>query len=229
MSNVLVVFAKAPIEGQVKTRLCPPLTPTQAAELARCFLVDTVERACAFETQVYIAFTPADSESIFHELLPFPVEYIPQRGDSLGERELNVFLDLQQQGARNIVLIGSDIPTLPLTHIQEAFTFLGDSHCDAVFGPTDDGGYCLIGMREPHSVLFEGIAWSTSTVMAETLSQARKHSLNVELVPAWYDVDDHAGLSRLADELKNTKRGTVAPRTQALLKRLGLFPEHEPE
>ena len=230
MSNVLVIFTKAPIEGQVKTRLCPPLTPAQAAELARCFLIDTVERACTFpEVQVYIAFTPADSENVFRALLSFPVRYLPQRGDSLGKRELNIFLDLQQRGASRIVLIGSDIPTLPSAHIKEAFTLLEDSQYDAVFNPTDDGGYCLIGMREPHSALFEGIAWSTSTVMAETLSQARKHSLYVELVPAWYDVDDHAGLSRLANELKNTKTGTVAPRTQALLRRLGLFPEHEPE
>jgi rSAM/selenodomain-associated transferase 1 len=230
MSNVLVIFAKAPVEGQVKTRLCPPLTPAQAAELARCFLIDTVERACTFpEVQVYIAFTPADSENVFRALLPFPVHYLPQRGDSLGKRELNIFLELQQKGASRIVLVGSDIPTLPLAHIQEAFTLLEDSQCDAVFNPTDDGGYCLIGMREPHSVLFESIAWSTSTVMAETLSRARKHSLNVELVPAWYDVDDHAGLSRLTNELKNTNAGTVAPRTHTMLMRLGLFPEHEPE
>ena len=230
MSNVLVIFAKAPIEGQVKTRLCPPLTPAQAAELARCFLIDTVERACTFpEVQVYIAFTPADSENVFRALLSFPVRYLPQRGDSLGKRELNIFLDLKQKGASRIVLVGSDIPTLPLAHIQEAFTLLEDSQCDAVFNPTDDGGYCLIGMRESHSVLFESIAWSTSTVMAETLSRARKHSLTVELAPTWYDVDDHAGLSRLANELKNTNAGTVAPRTHTMLMRLGLFPEHEPE
>ena len=230
MSNVLVIFAKAPIEGQVKTRLCPPLTPAQAAELARCFLTDTVERACTFpEVQVYIAFTPADSENVFRALLSFPVRYLPQRGDSLGKRELNIFLDLQQRGASRIVLIGSDIPTLPSAHIKEAFTLLEDSQCDAVFNPTDDGGYCLIGMRESHSVLFESIAWSTSTVMAETLSRARKHSLTVELAPTWYDVDDHAGLSRLANELKNTNAGTVAPRTHTMLMRLGLFPEHEPE
>ena len=101
-----------------------------------------------------------------------------------------------------------NIPHCHRHTLKEAFTLLEDSQYDAVFNPTDDGGYCLIGMREPHSALFEGIAWSTSTVMAETLSRARKHSLTVELAPAWYDVDDHAGLSRLANELKNTKAGT---------------------
>jgi len=218
MPNVLIIFAKAPIEGQVKTRLCPPLTLEQAAELAACFLIDTVERACSLpDTQVYLAFTPADSESIFRALLPFPVKYIPQRGDSLGVRELNVFLDLQQQGARNIVLIGSDIPTLPLTHIQEAFMFLGDSHCDAVFSPTDDGGYCLIGMREPHRPLFEHIAWSTATVLSDTLMQAHRHQLAVKLVPPWYDVDNANDLYRLATELSQAHEASTAPRTLAAL------------
>lgn len=223
MQDALVIFAKAPIEGQVKTRLCPPLTLQQAAELARCFLIDTVERACSLpDTQVYLAFTPTASESIFRTLLPFPIEYIPQRGDCLGERQLNVFLDLQQQGARNIVLIGSDIPTLPLTHTQDAFTFLEDIHCDAVLNPTDDGGYCLVGMREPHRPLFEHIAWSTATVLRDTLTQAHRHQLTVKLLSPWYDVDDKSDLHRLAAELSQSHKASTVPRTRALLSRLGL-------
>jgi uncharacterized protein len=222
MLNILVIFAKAPIKGQVKTRLCPPLTLEQAAELAQCFLIDTVERVCSLpDIQVYIAFTPADSEPIFRALLPFPVEYIPQRGDSLGERQLNVFLDLQQHGVKNVVLIGSDIPTLPLTHIQAAFTFLEDPHCDAVFGPTEDGGYCLVGMREPHRPLFDSIAWSTATVLSDTLTQAKLHQLTVKLLPPWHDVDDKSDLSRLAAELSQSHEASAAPRTRALLSRLG--------
>lgn len=222
MSNILVIFAKAPIEGQVKTRLCPPLTSAQAAELAKCFLIDTVERAYSLpDIQVYIAFTPVDSEPIFRALLPFPVKYIPQRGDSLGERELNVFLDLQQQGVRSIVLIGSDIPTLPLTHIQAAFTFLRDPHCDVVLNPTDDGGYCLVGMREPHRPIFEKIAWSTATVLSDTLTQAKRHQLTVKLLPPWHDVDDVSDVYRLAAELSQSHEASETPRTRALLSRLG--------
>ncbi len=219
--NVLVIFAKFPVEGQVKTRLCPPLTLEQAAELAACFLIDTVERACSLpNTQVYISFTPAHSEPIFRTLLPFPVGYLPQRGSSLGERELNVFLDLQQSAARNVVLIGSDIPTLPLAHIQKAFTFLEDPHCDAVLNPTEDGGYCLVGMREPHRPLFENITWSTATVLSDTLTQAKRHQLTVKLLPPWYDVDEASDLSRLAVELSQSAEVSEAPRTRALLRRL---------
>ena len=226
MSNILVIFAKAPIAGQVKTRLCPPLTLEQAAELARCFLLDIVERVCSLPgVDVYIAFSPADSEPIFRALLPFPVSYFVQRGNSLGERELNIFLNLQQKKSSRVVLIGSDIPTLPISHLQEAFGKLADTHCDAVFGPSSDGGYYLVGMREVHTVLFENITWSTSTVMAETLAQAQKHNLDVAVVPQWYDVDEHAELLRLVEELKTTTTPSAAPRTSALLRQLGFFRE----
>jgi len=87
MPNALVIVAKAPVVGQVKTRLCPPLTTAEATELFRCFLVDTVARACTVpDVQVCLAFTPADSEGLFRALLPFPLRYLPQRGNSLGER-----------------------------------------------------------------------------------------------------------------------------------------------
>jgi rSAM/selenodomain-associated transferase 1 len=223
MSNALVIFAKAPLAGQVKTRLCPPLSPEEAAELARCFLVDIVERACRLPSvRVYLAITPAGSEPLFRALLPFPVAYLAQRGASLGEREHNIFVDLLQHGTTRMVLIGSDIPTLPLSHLQEAFQCLEDACCDAVFGPSRDGGYYLVGMRALHPELFANITWSTSSVMAETLAQAQKHGLNVALVPSWHDVDDNADLSRLVAELSQPDGNTHAPRTSAFLTQLGL-------
>ncbi len=223
--NVLVIFTKAPIEGQVKTRLCPPLTLAQAAELACCFLVDTVERACQLPSvEVYIAFTPADSELYFRQILPFPVKYIAQRGDSLGERESSIFSNLLERKVSRVVLIGSDIPTLPPSHLQEAFSQLENVQCDAVFGPSNDGGYYLVGMREVHKELFKNITWSTPTVMAETLVQARTHNLNVGLVPTWYDVDAKEDLYRLAAELNQGKNSDTAPRTHAVLTRFGFSP-----
>jgi rSAM/selenodomain-associated transferase 1 len=224
MPNALVIFAKAPLVGQVKTRLCPPLSLAQAAELAQCFLVDMVERAYHLPTaKVYLAITPAESEPVFRALLPFPVEFIAQRGRSLGERESYVFDDLLQRGATRIVLIGSDIPTLPFSHLQEAFQRLEDMRCDAVFGPSSDGGYYLVGMRVPHPELFENITWSMPSVMAETLAQAQKHKLNIALIPSWYDVDDKDDLLRLVAELRQSNSDTQAPRTKAFLTRLGLL------
>jgi len=221
MSSALAIFAKAPIVGQVKTRLCPPLSPEEAKELYQCFLLDTVARALRLpDVQVCLAFTPAESEELLRAFLPGSLLYFPQRGDSLGEREANVFVDLLQKGFSHVVLIGGDIPTLPFFHLQGAFARLTDPRTDVVFGPSEDGGYYLIGARALHPCLFENIAWSTSTVLAETLAQARREGLNVAQVPAWYDVDSAVDLERLTVELQNQSARSNAPATEALLKQL---------
>ena len=229
MSNALAIFAKAPIAGQVKTRLCPPLTHEQAAELFRCFLLDTVERMGALATvQVFLAISPADSEPLFRQLLrqtiPFPVRYLPQRGDSLGEREINMLADMLSEGFSRAVIIGSDIPTLPVAHVHEAFTRLEDPACDAVFGPSTDGGYYLVGAREVHRPLFENIAWSTPQVLEQTLEQARLHQLAVELIPSWYDVDTVEDMQQLVIDAKEKRDGSDdVPRTRELLGQLGFY------
>lgn len=223
MANAVIIFAKAPVVGQVKTRLCPPLSLAEAAELARGFLIDSVARACALpHVQVCLAFTPAESESLFRELLPFPLRYVPQRGASLGEREAHAFADVFAAGFSGAVLIGSDIPTLASSHLQEAFSLLTDARNDVVIGPSLDGGYYLIGTRALHPTLFENVHWSTSSVLAETLAQAQRAGLRVAQVPAWYDVDEQADLHKLIDELTPPENAARAPRTRAALRRLGL-------
>ena len=121
MRNALVIVAKAPVVGQVKTRLCPPLSAVEAAGLFRCFLADTAARACTVpEAQVCLAFTPAESEDFFRTLLPFPLRYLPQRGNSLGERLINIFSDLLDDGFTHVVIMDSDSPTLPMAYVQAA-------------------------------------------------------------------------------------------------------------
>ena len=231
MSNALAIFAKAPIAGQVKTRLCPPLTYEQAAELFRCFLLDTVERMCSLATvQVFLAISPADSEplfrQLFRQLIPCPVRYLPQRGDSLGAREINMLTDMLDAGFSQVVIIGSDIPTLPVAYIHEAFARLEDVECHAVFGPSTDGGYYLVGAREVHRPLFENIAWSTPQVLEQTLEQARLHRLAVELIPSWYDVDTVADLQQLVVDVREKRDGPDdVPRTRELLRQLGFYVE----
>ena len=225
MPNALVIVAKAPVVGQVKTRLCPPLSAAEATELFRCFLVDTVARACTIaNVQTCLAFTPADSGDLFRALLPFPLHYLAQRGDSLGERLVNIFADLLHEGFTRVVIMDSDSPTLPLAYLQEAFTLLADSRNDAVFGPCSDGGYYLVGARAVHHGLFENITWSTVSVLTETLAQARLHKLNVALLPSWYDVDTGVDLHKLAAELGPLDGNDGVPRTRAFLTQLGLCP-----
>ena len=223
-ANALVIFAKWPLPGQVKTRLCPPLRPDQAAELARCFLLDTVERVSRIEeVQVWVAFTPAESELRFRTLLPASVRYLPQRGNDLGERELNIFIDLFEKAAPRVAIMGSDIPSVPLAYLRSAFDLLKNPDCDAVLGPSRDGGYYCIGAQAGRAglpALFEHIEWSTEKVMQQTLRQARLHNLNIRLIPRWYDVDTVEDMRKLAEQLQDIPKEEDAPRTRNFLNRL---------
>ena len=224
-ADALVIFAKWPLPGQVKTRLCPPLRPDQAAELARCFLLDTVERVSRLEdVQVWVAFTPAESEPRFRALLPASVRYLPQRGNDLGEREWHVFVDLFEQGAERVAIMGSDIPSVPLAYLRSAFALLESPGCDAVLGPSRDGGYYLIGAPAGQTglpALFEHIEWSTEKVMQQTLQQAGLHHLNVSLLPAWYDVDTVEDMRKLAEQLQDMPSEEGVSRTRSFLERIG--------
>ena len=222
-ADALVIFAKWPLPGQVKTRLCPPLRPAQAAELARCFLLDTVDRVSRLEeVQVWVAFTPAESEPRFRALLPASIRYLPQRGANLGERELNIFVDLFEKKATRVAIMGSDIPSVPLAYLRSTFDLLKSPGCDAVLGPSRDGGYYCIGAQAGHAglpALFEHIEWSTEKVMQQTLRQARLHKLNIRLIPRWYDVDTVEDVRKLAEQLQETGNADVAPRTRFFLER----------
>jgi rSAM/selenodomain-associated transferase 1 len=155
------------------------------------------------------------------------LHYLPQRGNGLGERLVNIFADLLDAGFSKIVIMGSDSPTLPTAYVHEAFAALSDPRTDAVLGPCSDGGYYLVGARALHVGLFENITWSTSAVLAETLAQARLHQLHVTLLPAWYDIDNGADLHKLAGELGRLDGNAGVPRTRAFLSQLGFYPRQK--
>ena len=222
MSHALAIFAKAPIAGQVKTRLCPPLTLAEAAALYHCFLSDLIARMSTLaDVDLVLAVTPAHSTWWFRTVWPAPIHCLSQRGHSLGEREAHVFCDLLQQGYQQVVLIGSDIPTLPVSHVHDAFALLAEPTNDVVLSRSHDGGYYLLGARQLHPSLFENIPWSTSTVFADTVAHAHQAGLTVAQVPAWYDVDTVAALQQLVEELTPAAHAGRAPQTRALLTRLG--------
>ena len=198
-------MAKAPLEGEVKTRLVPPLTAREAAALNVCFLRDMAaniksvsETAAASGLVVY---TPAGSESAFAGVLPTGFKLLVQRGASLGERLCNATDDLLRQGYGAVCLINSDSPTLPKSILIRAIESLTSEGDRVVLGAAEDGGYYLIGLKQVHGNLFNKISWSTSDVLARTRRRAAEIDLPVELLPSWYDVDDAVTLNRLCEEL----------------------------
>ncbi len=193
---VLVMMARRPEVGRVKTRLCPPLTPEQAVMLYTAFLHDLVELLRRIPAvHPLIAYTPDTAGDYFAALAP-DIARRPQRGIDLSARLATITTDLFDEGAPAIVIIGSDSPTLPGAYIEEAFAALTNG-ADLVLGPADDGGYYLVGLRRPIPTLFTNVVMSTPTVLHDTLVIARQLGLRTTLLAPWYDVDTFADLERL--------------------------------
>jgi rSAM/selenodomain-associated transferase 1 len=201
----LVIMAKAPRPGRVKTRLTPPLTPEQAATLHTCFLRDTAQNvsdvAVSNLARGVVSYTPVGDEHVFDGLLPESFVLIPQRGDDFGARLLASVEDLLHCGFDAVCLIDSDSPTLPAEFLERAVTSLERPGDRVVLGPCDDGGYYLIGVKAAHAALFSGIPWSTPQVYKRTVAAALSASLDIIELPIWYDVDDAETLEILRQEL----------------------------
>jgi rSAM/selenodomain-associated transferase 1 len=194
----VAIMAKVPAAGQVKTRLCPPLTPVQAAGLAACFLRDRVEQLAEVpEATPVVAFAPPEREPELRALLPGTVRLVPQQGADLGARLDRLLADLLGTGGAGAIAIDADSPTLPTGYLRQACAALGERAADVVLGPCDDGGYYLVGLREPMPELFRDMPWSTSSVLGETVARARRLGRRVTLLPPWFDVDRGADLDRL--------------------------------
>ena len=228
----LAVMAKAPRAGKVKTRLAPPLTLDQAAELNVCFLRDTAENLAAVATAGgaagVISYTPVGEEALFDNLLPADFALIPQRGDGFGERLLATAHDLFSCGYGSVCLIDSDSPTVPAASFEQAVVELQREGDRIVLGPSEDGGYYLIGLKRVHPEPFADITWSTSSVFAETVAAANAAGIEVVILPLWYDVDDGEALELLTAELVRnvpppfaTLPGYRAEHTGAYLRLLG--------
>ncbi|HEV3204999.1 MAG TPA: TIGR04282 family arsenosugar biosynthesis glycosyltransferase [Gemmataceae bacterium] len=204
VKQALVIMAKAPRPGRTKTRLCPPLSHEQAADLYRCFLMDTItiaREAVAAEaapTSIILIYPEGDRE-LLANLIPATVELMEQRQGDLGTGLQGAFEDYLDGGHRRVVIIGTDSPSMPASLISEAFYVLKDH--DLVLGPARDGGYYLIGLNQSYPRLFDRIAWSDDRVLAQTLARAAQLELDVQLLPPWYDIDTVAELRELIGEL----------------------------
>ena len=205
-NRCLIVFAKYPQPGQVKSRLAKDYDDNFAADLYRAFVLDILERVVKGNWQLRIYFDPPKREIEIKKLFGNDHEYRPQRGADLGARMKNAFDDCFSDGFKSIVLIGSDFPDLPLKIIKDAFAAL-DSPSDAVIGPATDGGYYLIGFRYDKFLpaIFEGLTWSTPLVLEETIRILKANNHIPQLIDKWYDIDTSNDLLGLIKRNKKTK------------------------
>ncbi len=218
------IMARAPVPGQVKTRLVPPLTPAEAARLYAGFLQDTIDRLARLKSiRPFVAYTPPVADEFFTGIVPPGFSTLPQAGNDLGERLAFVSGALFARGATTVVLCDSDSPTLPGRCIEEAFRRLRES--DLVIGPCDDGGYYLIGMQRCIPGIFSGIPWSSADVTQRTVEVAKRLNVPFSLLEPWYDVDTAADLDRLCRHLTASPDDAVARHTRRALGEIGLLPQ----
>jgi rSAM/selenodomain-associated transferase 1 len=188
MRSCCVLFAKDPQPGRVKTRLQSHLSAETAARLYRAFALDCAMalEASGADAKV-VAYAPAEAGDSLRELLAEvgSFEYVPQPETDLGGRMEALMQWGFAQGAERVVLIGSDSPSLPSDYIDRGLDLLREN--EVVLGPSTDGGYCLVGRRRGESRIFAEVAWSTGSVLEQTLERMGKQTLG--LLPPWYDVD----------------------------------------
>lgn len=202
---LLVIFAKEPVPGQVKTRLCPPLGPAAAAALYRCFVEDVLEEMCRLsELDIALAYTPPEALAFFRRLVPPRVRLTPQSGGDLGERLTHACQDALAAGYRAVLVRNSDSPDLPGELIRQAAESLSRGQVQAVLGPAPDGGYYLVGLSVPPRDLFQDIPWSTCTVLAKTRERFKERGLSLKLLPPWADIDSFNDLKRFLENAPAT-------------------------
>src|SRR6266403_3504029 len=218
------IMTKAPHPGKVKTRLIPPLSLEEAAELNICFLRDlagsTWQACLKSSAQGVGVYTPIGAESAYENILPRDFFLIPQRGHEFGERLIFAAEDLFTVGFESVCLINSDSPTVPASSFVEAANELAKAGDRIALGPSDDGGYYLLGLKKLHISLFQDIAWSTECVFDQTKRRAAAIGLDVYELPGGFDVDDRATLARLCEELigdESRSLRNMAPNTHRFL------------
>ena len=194
--DALILFLKAPIAGEVKTRLQPELTTDEAITLYKAMVEDLLERLQKSNNfELILSFTPATAEESLRNWFGDKFQYLAQTGDDLGQRLHHAFRWSFSQNFSRTVAIGSDIPRLRLSDIEKTFSLLKENQ--VVLGPCLDGGYYLIGLDKPRPALFRGINWSTHQVFAQTMAKIREEALTVSQLDPLPDVDTYRDVLNL--------------------------------
>ena len=212
---MLVVVAKAPRLGHVKTRLRAALAPEAIVALYRCLVEDTLDLAGSLPGTRVAVVCPAADVGELRAWLGTSVEIVAQEGDGLAAALDSTFRIFLADGVDRVVIFNGDSPHLPAAELERAFTLL--DRCDLVVGPTTDGGFYLVAGSGAHPGLFEASRMGTQTALDALLARAGELGLGVGMTAPWYDVDEPDDLARLALELRSTP--TSARRTAALLAR----------
>jgi len=194
MKKGLIVFAREPLYGKVKTRLAASLGDQLATRLYENMLQEVLKTTLQLSAIETIVFWACEEEALPMLAERYQCNSRSQSRGNLGQRMQAAFAEMFADGYDVCCIIGSDAPDLPTSYILEAYRQLEMQHCDAVFGPSRDGGYYLLGLRQVWPTLFMNISWSSSEVLEQSLTAAKGAGVLTALLPEWQDIDTVADL-----------------------------------
>ena len=217
----LLFLVKDPTRGAVKTRLARTVGDDIAKDLYKNFIHDMLSQLEKADYPFFVCVHPEDALERLKTLLGEKRQYLPQKGDDLGQRMEHCFRNAFSRGFRRVIVIGSDVPDLPEDTLGDAFRFLNTADC--VIGPSFDGGYYLIGFRSDSLLpeAFRGIHWGTDRVLKKTTDTLRRHHLRTHLLRTWRDIDTVEDLKQFFETNKHT---STCPRTMTYLNTTKLLP-----
>ena len=210
--NRLLIFVKEPVPGKVKTRLASELDPEAACDIYRACIELTLRRLEPLRKQTVLCIDPPEAVERIQAWVGAGWAMRPQRGRTLGERLAEATRAAFSEGASRVAVIGTDSPWLAASDLDDAFAALESA--DAVIGPAEDGGYYVLGLARSQPRLFEGIAWSTSFVCAQTQAQAARLGLRLVRLAMGYDVDQLADVIRFIEDER--RGGALQPAVEAM-------------
>ena len=220
--KALILFAKDPVEGKVKTRLQTLLDAKTACQFYLRILEDTIAlMGSVADVDLFIGIHPANDSGYFDRFdSSHKIKTFNQEGADLGQKMRHAFQQRFKERYKSVVIIGADSPTLPVEYIEQALR----TERQVVMGPCTDGGYYLVGMSQSFTEIFEGVPWGTDRVLSETLLKIQEVRASLELLPVWYDVDRPEDLHFLKTHLEFMVHAGLGKKgaTLELLNRLNL-------
>ena len=199
MKKAIICFTRVPKPGVTKTRLLPILTGDQCAKLHTAFLKDLASVYENVAADLYVSYTADPDWQDLKAIFPAAKDFFAQEGADLGEKMYRAICNVLKIGYESVVLTGADLPLLGKTHLETGFSALDGA--DVAIGPTSDGGYYLVGMKQPHTVIFEKQQYGGATVLENTVAAAEAAGLSVSFAKQCDDVDTPEDLRKLTKHL----------------------------
>lgn len=203
MKQAIIIFTRVPVPGQTKTRMMPGISAPGCARLHACFLKDILNECRGVNGDLYICYTPQDKQKQLYPVLGADRHYMPQRGETLGERMYCAIRDVLEKGYDSCVLLGTDVPELRAECLKQAFSLLKSR--DIVLGPSLDGGYYLVGMKKPLESVFQVKTYGKGCVLRDTVRQLKREGLTVGFTEALQDMDTSEDLQGYRQRMRGDK------------------------